>query len=125
MHSWWQSSLENGLHKSILPIFDCRGDFCHFQSGFQKMTIMPQSKNAPGHITRLPLLILFFVFFVYATTRYFIFYWRLAFYVLYLVYATCFFNIICVKCVAIRNKCVLKIVSKRAFARLLTIFKVF
>jgi hypothetical protein len=62
MHSWWQSSLENGLHKSILSIFDCRGGFCHFQSGFQKMTFTPQSKNAPNRLTRLPLLILFFIF---------------------------------------------------------------
>jgi hypothetical protein len=112
---WWQSSLENGSHKGILLIFDHRSGFCHFQSGFQKMTFAPQPKNAPGHKTRLPLLILFFVFFVYATTGYFLFHWRLAIYVLYPVYATHVFNIFCVKIVAIRNKSVLKIVGKRAF----------
>ena len=54
MHSWWQSSLENRLHKSILLIFNRRSGFCHFQSGFQKMTPTPRSKNAPNGLTPPP-----------------------------------------------------------------------
>ena len=77
---------------------------------------MPQPKNAPGHITRLPLLILFFVFFRVRFDE--IFYILLAFSHLCFISRVRYvcFNIICVKRAAIRNIFVLKIVSKRAFS---------
>jgi len=91
---------------------DCRSDFCHFQNGFQKTTEPAQPKTP--NFTCLSALI-DFIFIVYANTEYFFI--LLALSHLYLIFCGRYnrFYIFCIKSVAMRNKLVLKIVSKLAF----------
>ena len=114
MHRWWQSSFENGYIKAFCQSLIVEVVFAIFKTVFKKWLLRRNQKMPQAARPACPCWSCFLFFCVRYGEIFFI---LLAFSHLCLISRVRYvcFNIICVKYVAIRNKFVLKIVSKRAF----------